>query len=485
MRFSKSRYLRAAQLYAPLSSLLVVTTLLLSRPAAAQDPFAGPTVLPAPGTPEPPAPGTTAPVPEGVKGEVHESLPRPKAAEAEEPPPVGPVERLPPTAYPEWKTRGIYGGSLWMTFHGMPWPYYPKTGIGISGYAWVDTGYEQVDRGVTTETAEIKYLLQQGRAVLRATPTYSRGPWYVQGQAELVANKDQTQSQSNGTGIVDIDDLWIRTGYWHQWDVTLGRFEGFEVYHFGMGMDLNTLERRGAYDDIRPLPDIHGLLWGQYRPPNVGNAAFHYYFADILRFELLGQVGNDVGLNTVGVRPAAILDLGVIKVKGAAEIHRQSSVQSTYIEARHTYGATGAVQFVLDPFIEGGLNFDYGYLDHWKPTATIQMPGQTMGDYDPAGSYTQISFGGFVNARVMPDVLVGAGANYISQEDAFQDAVTGADGKFTHLQAFGAIQYLVNKQLFIKFVGAYARAHIAQSNTSVAPWDNSMVSARVRFLYLF
>ena len=43
-------------------------------------------------------------------------------------------------------TRGIWGGSLWLTFHGLQWPYMPKTGVGVSGYAWVDTGYEQIRR---------------------------------------------------------------------------------------------------------------------------------------------------------------------------------------------------------------------------------------------------------------------------------------------------------------------------------------------------
>ena len=34
------------------------------------------------------------------------------------------------------RTRGIRHGSLWMTFHGLQWPYYPKTGIGVAGYAF-------------------------------------------------------------------------------------------------------------------------------------------------------------------------------------------------------------------------------------------------------------------------------------------------------------------------------------------------------------
>jgi hypothetical protein len=108
-----------------------------------------------------------------------------------------------------------------------------------------------------------------------------------------------------------------------------------------------------------------------------------------------------------------------------------------------------------------------------------------MGDYDPTGSSTTISFGGFANLRVMSGLLLGVGANYITQDDAFPDAMTNQPGNFTHLQAFGALQYLINRQLFVKVVGAYARGHVDQSNTTVPPWDNSMGSARIRFLYLF
>jgi hypothetical protein len=250
-----------------------------------------------------------------------------------------------------------------------------------------------------------------------------------------------------------------------------------------MGLDLNTLERRGAYDDVRPLPDVTGIFYGQLRPPNIGNVAFHVYPGSALRIELLGQIGNEAGLNSVGGRPAIIFDLGWLKLKGAAQARYQSSQAITYHEVRKVFSATGAIQFVVAPIIEFGLNADYGYIDHWKPTATD--PTQSMGDYDPAGSVTTKSFGGFANVRLLSDLLAGVGANYITEEDAYPDMVTGKPGNFTHFQAFGALQYLINRQLFIKVVGAYARAHIAQSNTTVPPWDNSMGSARIRFLYLF
>ena len=67
----------------------------------------------------------------------------------------------------------------------------------------------------------------------------------MQAQAELIANLDQLDVQPN---VADTDDLWVRTGVWKSWDLTVGRFEAFSVYHLGMGLDLNTDERIGAYD---------------------------------------------------------------------------------------------------------------------------------------------------------------------------------------------------------------------------------------------
>jgi hypothetical protein len=458
---------RTARGFAPLLSLVSVW-LLFSAQARAQDPFANEGAADD-------GKQTDAPKPAPAKGASSATgVPEPEAGRV--------VEQLPGSAFPEWRTRGLYGGSLWLTFHGMPWPYQPRTGIGISGYAWVDTGYENIARGTmsTNEAHEVNYLLQQGRAVLRVTPAYFSGGWFVQSQVELVGNKDQTVTQTSG--VVDVDDLWVRTGYWKKWDVMFGRFEGFEVYHFGMGLDLNTLERQGATDDIKPPPDVHGVRWGFVRPPGVGNAALHVYPLEILRFELLGQVGNEGGLNSLGVRPAVVLDLGTIKVKAAGHYHRQFAVPDTSREARKAFGGTGAIQFVFDPIVELGVNADYGYVDHYSPTSAM---GGSMGDYDPRGSWTNLSFGGFANFRVISDVLLGVGANYSTREDALESAPgSGVFGKYSHLQAFGAVQYLIRKQLFVKVVGGYARAHFEPVDITPA-WDNSMVSGRIRLLYLF
>ena len=120
--------------------------------------------------------------------------------------------------------HGLNGGSLWLSSQGLQWPYLPRTAIGISGYAWLDTNYRSLTDGNPSATYDRKDLTVQGRAVLRVTPTYSKGEWFAQVQAELVANKTQTTPSANA----DVDDLWIRIGKWNAYDLTVGRFEAFE-----------------------------------------------------------------------------------------------------------------------------------------------------------------------------------------------------------------------------------------------------------------
>ena len=261
--------------------------------------------------------------------------PTPAPEVVEEPPvPVEPpplyVEHLGPSSYPG-KLRGIYGGSLWLepSFAGLQWPYMPKSGVGVSGSVWVDSGYEKIARG--PNSPDTSRYLQQGRMLVRVTPTYSDGRFFVQGQAEIVANECQTGGAAClNAGTVDTDDMWIRVGKWNSWDIKAGRFEGWEVYHTGMGLDINTLERRGAQQEgvagtTLPVPDYYGSTYLQYRPSGLGLGylAFHAYPTDFLRFEVLGALGTDNatsdGKNYLGARPTVVFDRGWLKLKGSYE----------------------------------------------------------------------------------------------------------------------------------------------------------------------
>jgi hypothetical protein len=379
------------------------------------------------------------------------------------------VELMPASAYPEPRTRGIPHGSLWMTFHGLQWPYYPKTGIGVAGYAWVDSGYESIDRGNPTEQG-IAYWLQQGRVLVRVTPTYSKDNFFVQGQAELVANKDQSLRQPD---VADTDDLWIKFGTWNKWDLQLGRYEGWEIYHLGMGLDLNTLERQGASDDAYGTPSIYGVTYAFYRPASVGQAALHLYPSEVLRFELGTQFGNEFGANTLATRPVAVLDLGWLKLKAGGEYKVLTDQKEDAMGKTTSRGAGGAVQFVLPP-VEFGVNAAYGLVDRYAQDGT----------YDAKGSNTTYSVGGFANAHVVGDLLVGAGINHTYLEDMHLDPMLGRVEMFKHLQTFGAVQYLIAEKLYLKAVIAYAHADFAP-NFGAPIFANDMWSGRVRLMYTF
>jgi hypothetical protein len=381
------------------------------------------------------------------------------------------VRRLPPEAYPTYKVRGLEGGSLWRTFHGLQWPYVPATGIGLSGFVWVDTGYEKIDRSEDPQQSSTKYLLQEARAALRVTPTYSRGRWFIQGQSEIVVNKDQSLDYPR---VVSVDDLWVRVGMWKLWDAQVGRFEAWELYHFGMGMDINTLERRGAEDTIYKVPEIYGTTFTYYRPDGPGNVAVHLYPLDFLRFELLGQLGNDeAGLNTGAFRGAGILDFGFVKIKGGGEYEILKKTDA-FPGKEHKRGAGGTAQFIIDPYVE------FGGSGAWGITDKLDDQGRVA----EAASYTTWSAGGFFNARIVKGVLIGGGGNYTALEDIHKDG-DGNVGKFSHIQTFGALQYLLFDQLYIKVVVAWAKGHFAPSFSENPPYNNTMISGRLRLQYDF
>jgi hypothetical protein len=388
--------------------------------------------------------------------------------------PLSFIEREPPTAFPTDPIRGLEGGSLWSTFHGQQFPYYPKTGIGVSGYVWLDSGYEKINRGAPPASMDpsLSYWLQQGRMVLRVTPTWSDGKYFAQGQAELVGAKDQTQAQPFSA---DADDVWVKAGQWKLWDVQLGRFEAWEIYHFGMGLDLYTLERNGATDSVYSAPGIYGVTYAFYRPNGLGNAAIHLYPTKNLRFELLGQYGNDTGANGLAARPTAVLDLGWFKLKAGGEYLKTTPQQDGTQGSQTEQGFGGSAQFVIDPYVEFGGNAAYGWVRQ------ISVSGQL----NPTGSFDTYSAGGFANVRLMPDLLLGGGFNYTYLVDEHFDQSLNRNEKFDHTQAFAAIQYRVKSaNLFVKLVGAHALARFAP--TFMSPiYNDEMWSARLRVQYLF
>jgi hypothetical protein len=467
----------------------------------------------------PPAPGPQAEAP--AEAPVKAKQPPPSAT-PEPAPQVQPessalfMEAMGPQTFPG-RLRGLEGGSLWLepSFHGLQWPRNTRTGIAVSGNVWIDGGYETIRRDPNNLANSSTYV-EQGRGVLRVTPAYVGDRFFFQSQIELVGNLCQAANLSctNG-GTFTTDDLWLRVGTWNLWDLKVGRFEGWEVYHLGMGMDPYTLERMGAgmwgvdtsYTNSKlDAPAFYGVNFMHDRPSEglgVGYAALHFYPWEFLRFELLAKLGydnyqddgstGDTNYSYFGYRPTAIFDIGWLKVKVGYEHQTRIPVSQTIassqdpnnpekykkdaVKGRTQQGGGGSVQLILNPFIEFGFNAAIGK----------QSDTDAFGRDEPATSYTTKSYGGFANVRLFDGLLLGGGVNYTTWLDLYKDTTTNsqADDYTAHVQRFLALQYMMMRQIFIKVVFAYAQAEFQPSETTVALWKNHMYSGRVRLMYLY
>jgi len=455
-------------------------------PAAPAPAESAPAVVAAPVVPTVSTPVVTTPAPaaEATKTAGALAVPPKSAEEAPLVTEIG-IQRLPGSAYPEPQTRGLKYGSLWLTFHGLQWPYMPATTsgksrfvIGLSGWGWVDTSYEKFrpwGDNPQIETSRIAYWKQQSRMLARVTPTYSFDDYFIQGQVELVGTGDQT-IQRQDIGGADTDDLYLRFGQWNKWDVQVGRFEGWEVFHLGMGLDQNTFERTGAVGpgDTTNI-SYYGLTDNQFRPQGAaGNFAVHYYPLSFLRFELLGMAGSFSG-PAYATRPVAILDFGWLKFKVGTEYQKIIGQNLSDQTATTSKGVGGAIQFVFEPHIEFGLNAAQGTV----------VSVDNKGSSNDKGSYTRTSLGGFAtvsNGSARHPVLVGIGAMFTRTEDQYNPNVDGINDNIWLYQSYAAVQYVMWNQLYIKAVAGYSRSHF---RTPTNTYEDENISARLRFAYYF
>jgi hypothetical protein len=192
-----------------------------------------------------------------------------------------------------------------------------------------------------------------------------------------------------------------------------------------------------------------------------------------------------------------ILDVGRFKFKIGCEYQKRTPItrdrdtastpESTKdaVESLIQKGVGASVQFVIDPFIEFGLNAAIGSQQYTDSTG-----GAFARPDDVALSYTTRSVGGFANLRLADLWLAGVGANLTEQTDSYRAPDSNANDYTSHLQGFLALQYLLAGQLFIKAEVGFARAYFQPSGLPIPPdveniWSNYMFSGRIRLMYLY
>ncbi len=127
-----------------------------------------------------------------------------------------------------------------------------------------------------------------------------------------------------------------------------------------------------------------------------------------------------------------------------------------------------------------GFNFEYAN----------QSATQSDGTKDTGNTRQQYTYGGFVNgrplARSVPGLMLGLGAHMTFNRDKNFDPTVNRDDDADHLQMFGAVQYLLFDQLYIKGVVAYALAHTNPTPlSSPSVYKSEVVNGRLRLEYFF
>jgi len=405
------------------------------------------------------------------------------------------IVETPWTAFPSQQIRGLTYGSLWRTFHGDQWPYMPKTEetdeptlqIGWSGGIWNDVSFTRIDVDPSRAEADQNRWNNQTRATLRMTPTLNvKNGWFVQGNAEVVVQGDMIASNASGGVLATTDDLWIRAGKWRLFDVQAGRFQGWEIAnHFGMALDWATLERQGAWVPGTSIPkptDGYGLdyFWDRQNYL-LGGYAVHVYPTKWLRGELLGHIGAGNGAvpspNQFDVRPSAIFDVGWLKLKAGYEFGRATPQDVTTLGEDRKNGWGFAAQMVFAPYVEFGGSFARGYQDI--------VDARDLADL--AASNTVQSAGGFLNFSPGHEPLLFGAGLFLKEWENFRPRPDGAGGTTvdTNRQwlVYGAVQYTLWRQLYLKLVVSHASNQGDYNNGGY--YVNNALSGRLRVELLF
>lgn len=235
---------------------------------------------------------------------------------------------------------------------------------------------------------------------------------------------------------INVDDVYGEFGSRGKWDIQVGRFMTWRVYHKGLGFDLYTLEDNGAsatppisnasfvvhsyevdYIYLRNSPYVGGEV--------AGRGAVHLYPTDFLGVELATAYGlaQNEAANTIGGRLAVDLNLDFLRITAAGEYRKQTRTAPLfepgmmgqgYVECSNcsdsdNKGVGGGAIVKLAPVELGG-----GFAKGWDRAFKLSGGGTGKAEAEPAGSGSRMSFGGYAQFDIgtlvfQRALIVGAG----------------------------------------------------------------------------
>lgn len=330
--------------------------------------------------------------------------------------------------------------------------------IELGGYFWVDTGYMVRDNAQAGQyDQDANYM--QGRFVLSAEYYKELGGLFATAKTELIGFVNEfTKSQFEAHVL----DAYVQIGQC-MWDIQVGRFLAWEVYHRGQGIELFTAEETGALGG----PALYWLQTTRGHKNEAGQAAFHLYPTEYLGFEVAGVYGQEQNQNNLGVRPSVDFNYEGFRLMAGFEYLDQSP-QTTADKAELSQtGWAARLEYTVPETLRVGANI---------AMSTIEAT-RIDGLEDAEKSADTMSVGGYVDVDFWRSSL-GLGYHYTTHENKQGEANA-------HHQAF--VSYLVRLPidgLALKAVYGYALAEIEDIDIG-SSWENTMHSFRLRIAYDF
>jgi hypothetical protein len=289
----------------------------------------------------------------------------------------------------------------------------------IFGQAEIDVGYATYRYPEDPQHPEETLHDMRGRFVLGPMFHYQfpKSETFLRVVGQFVA----WVREKNNEYQINADDVYVQYGSGDTWDIQVGRFMTWRVYHKGLGFDLFTLEENGA-SKVYPISngvfavrtyevDHIFLRNAAYVGGEVaGRAAFHYYPSDIFGIELAAAYGlaSNEGANSIGARLAADLQWKFLRLSAGGEYRTQSptgpqsitlnqgmpnEATSLCTECGDTsnYGAGGSVVLSFSPVTVGGaIAIGWDEALQANPDPVTGVPSE-----DPTASGRRLSFGGY------------------------------------------------------------------------------------------
>lgn len=328
----------------------------------------------------------------------------------------------------------------------------------FGGYFWVDTGYMNRVNAQAGQYDQVA-LYMQGRFVLGATYAYERNDWFGLARVELMGLVNEfAKSQYEAHAL----DAYVKAGHTRWFDVQVGRFLAWEVYHRGQGIELFTAEEAGAFG----APTLYWLDLTRGYKNEAGQLAIHVFPHDLVKLEVAGIYGQENNQNNLGVRPVVDFRWQGLQLVGGYEYllqYPQTEADKVHVTSQ---GIAAKAQYQVKWFTVGA---DVAHL--WVDAIDIQ------GLVDSDRTLQKWSFGGFANIDFWRN-SIGLGYHRTNQDNA--------QGEHnTHNQAF--VSYLFRLPLdglSVKAVYGFALADLTDADAH-ASWTNTMHSIRLRITYEF